>query len=157
MNGRYLEVGVLVLAMLLGGGCTTMGTGTGETRGGGPGVRFDWTAESAVKGQITATFSNGKSYSGSLFQITTDSRVDDFAPLWIGWHRNWGGWQYWDGGPQFVTHYSGRVVANLSDPDGNRMRCNFRLIDAGRGMSGGGQGKCQLGDGRTIDANFPQA
>ena len=121
---------------------------------------LDWKAESAVKGQITATFANGMSYSGMLYQITSDTTVEDMGPLWIGWRGGWGGWggwDYWDNGPEFITHYSGRVVANLKDPDGARMRCNFRLINPSRGMAGGGEGKCQLTDGHTIDATFPSA
>lgn len=157
MNVRSWQVSAIALIALLGAACTTTtGMGTGETRGGGPGVRFDWKAEDAVKGQITATFADGKTYAGQLFQITSDTRVDDVAPLWAGWRRGWGGWDYW-GGPQFVTHYSGRVVANLSDPDGDHMRCNFRLIAPSVGMSGGGEGKCQLSNGHTIDATFPSA
>jgi hypothetical protein len=156
MNRRSVGIGVVVLASLLASACTTMGTGTGETRGGGPGVRFDWTAEGAVKGQMTATFADGHTYSGKLFQITTETTVDSLAPMWYGWGGRWGGWPYWDSGPDFITHYTGRVVANLKDPNGNRMRCNFRLVDPDRGMSGGGQGKCQLSEGgATIDAEFP--
>lgn len=152
-----LKTGVFALAALLVTACTTMGSGIGETRGGGQGVRFSWTARDAVKGDMTATFDGGESYTGPLFQITSDSRVDDMGPLWVGWHRRWGGWGYWDAGPEFVTHYSGRVLANLSNASGEHMRCNFRLIRPAAGMSGGGEGKCQLGDGRTIDATFPAA
>ena len=32
--------------------------------------------------------------------------------------RPHGGWYDWDPGPQFITHYTGRVVANLASPDG---------------------------------------
>jgi hypothetical protein len=150
------------VAALLGAACTTMGTGLGETRGGGPGVRFSWTAQDAVKGQMTATFDSGESYTGTLFQITDDTRADDIGPLWSGWGgrrggRFGGGWGYWNEGPEFITHYSGRVLANLTNASGEHMRCNFRLIRPASGMAGGGQGKCQLSEGREIDATFPSA
>jgi len=157
MSRRMWQFGIVVFAALLGAACTTMGSGTGETRGGGPGVRFSWTAEDAVKGEMTATFDSGEAYAGKLFQITSDTRVDDVAPLWIGWRGRRGGWSNWDDGPEFITHYSGRVLANLSNADGDHMRCNFRLIRPASGMQGGGEGKCQLKDGRTIDATFPAA
>jgi hypothetical protein len=56
-----------------------------------------------------------------------------------------------------VTHYSGHVVANLSDPEGKHIRCNFQLVHPDNGLAGGGEGGCQLPNGRTIDAAFPGA
>ncbi|HEY7640834.1 MAG TPA: hypothetical protein VH814_14000 [Steroidobacteraceae bacterium] len=161
MNRRSLQMGFLALAAVLGGAaCTTTGTGMGETVGGGPGVRFDWKAEDATTGQMTATFAGGESYTGNLFQITSETRVDEVAPLWVGWHR-FGrrglGFDYWDAGPEFIKHYSGRVLANLSDPNGDHMRCNFHLMQPSDGMAGGGAGKCQLSDGHSIEATFPAA
>ncbi|MEJ1963111.1 MAG: hypothetical protein WDO56_16780 [Gammaproteobacteria bacterium] len=155
------QTGVIAAAALLAAACTTMGTGTGETRGGGPGVTFSWTAEDAVKGQMTATFDNGGAYNGKFFQITSNTQVDDMGPLWTGWggRRRWGGggWGYWDAGPEFITHYSGRVLANLKNGSGDHLRCNFRLVRPSSGMAGGGEGKCQLQGGKEIDATFPSA
>jgi hypothetical protein len=157
------RLGAVALAALCVGACATMGTGVGETRGGGQGVNFSWKAQDAVKGQMTATLANGETLSGPMFQITSDTRVDDVTPMVAGWHRRWGGWGgfggwgSWDAGPDFITHYSGRVVANLAGANGDRMRCNFRLVRPASGMSGGGQGKCQLTGGKTIDATFPAA
>ena len=55
---------------------------------------------------------------------------------------------------QFVTHYSGKVVANLRAADGSRIGCRLHLVQPARGMAGGGEGQCQiLGDG-TIQARF---
>ncbi len=157
MSRKLWQSGGILLTALLGAACTTMGSGVGETSGGGPGVNFSWRAENAIKGQMTATLSTGEAYMGNLFQITSDTRVDQVGPLWEGWRgrRGWGGWGYWDAGPEFVTHYTGRVLANLSSPNGDHMRCNFRLIEPDRGMAGGGEGQCQLTAGQTIDATFP--
>jgi hypothetical protein len=144
-------------------GCTTMGTGTGSTPTGGSPTVFSWTSSNGVSGTMTATLSGGQTYSGQYFQITKDTTVDSIAPLWVGGWGGWGGrggwgWGAWgaDPSPDFVTHYSGRVVANLAQPSGAHMRCQFRLADPDSGMNGGGIGQCQLPDGTTIDANFPK-
>ena len=44
--------------------------------------------------------------------------------------KGWGfrGWDYWDTGTDFVTHFTGRVVANLADPEGKHVRCKFQLV-----------------------------
>jgi hypothetical protein len=54
------------------------------------------------------------------------------------------------------THYCGKMVANLASSDGKHMRCKFQLMDPQDGMSGGGQGQCQLPRGKTIDTPFPK-
>ncbi|MEA3003178.1 MAG: hypothetical protein QOH81_1966 [Sphingomonadales bacterium] len=53
-----------------------------------------------------------------------------------------------------MTHYTGRVPANLEGP-GGRMRCRFTLMRPSVGMAGGGQRRCQLPNGTIIDADFP--
>jgi hypothetical protein len=104
---------------------------------------------------MTAILSTGETYSGPFFQITQESRVDSLEPLWVGWGRRWPGWEPWWPSTEFVTHYSGRVVANLQGPNGTHMRCDFRLMRPTAGMAGGGTGRCQLPNGLTIDADFP--
>jgi hypothetical protein len=108
---------------------------------------------------MTAMLSTGETYAGMYFQITSETRIDDLSPLWVGWARPWADWPYWglEPGPQFITDYSGRVVANLEGPNGTHMRCRFQLIRPAAGMAGGGQGLCQLPDGAPIDATFPPA
>jgi hypothetical protein len=152
----------LPLLVALAAGCTTMGTGFGSTATGTNPVNFSWKSSDGVSGSMNASLSDGKTYTGQFFQITSDTTVDDLGPLWAGWgyggRGRWGGdWGFWDPGPEFVTHYSGRVVANLATPDGQHMRCKFQLVHPSDGMAGGGTGQCQLPKGNTIDATFPKA
>ena len=149
----------LPLLVALAAGCTTMGTGFGSTASGKNPVNFSWKSSDSVSGSMNATLSDGKSFTGQFFQITSDTTVDNLGPLWTGWGgRRWGGeWGFWDAGQDFVTHYSGKVVANLSSPDGEHMRCRFQLIHPSDGMAGGGAGQCQLSEGNTIDTTFPKA
>lgn len=159
MNTLNLHTsGRLGLLALLGAvaACTTMGTGVGNARNGGDvNANFAWKSTDDRTGTLTANLSNGDSFSGPFFQVTQDTRVETLAPLWNGWGRPWRG-RYWGPYPDsaFVTHYSGRVVANLADGAGEHMRCHFTLMHPQNGMAGGGAGECQLPSGQTIDATF---
>jgi hypothetical protein len=149
----------LPLLVVLATGCTTMGTGFGSTASGKDPVNFSWKSSDGVSGTMDATAPNGISYTGQFLQVTSDTTVDSLGPMWTGWGPGWrrGGWEYWGDDSEFVTHYSGKVVANLSTSDGKHMRCTFQLVDPSDGMAGGGIGQCQLPDGKTIDTNFPHA
>jgi len=155
-----LSIATLGLPLLLvAAGCTTMGAGTGSTPSGTDPVNFSWKSSDSVSGTMSASLSDGTTYSGQFFQVTRDTTVDNLSPLWAGWGRGpWGyGWNDWGAGPSFITHYTGRVVANLSAPSGAHMRCKFQLASPDAGMAGGGAGQCQMPDGKTIDATFPKA
>jgi hypothetical protein len=148
----------LVLTALV-AGCATMGTGFGTTASGKEAVNFSWKSSDDVSGTMNATLTDGKTFTGQYFQITTDTTVDNLGPLWAGWGPGWrrGGWGYWNAGPEFVKHYTGKVVANLGTPDGTYMRCTFRLVHPSSGMAGGGTGNCQVPDGNQVAATFPKA
>ena len=152
-NLRMLGVVGMVCAI---GACTTMGTGVGNVRNGDLQANFAWKSTDDRTGTLTANLSNGNTFSGPFFQVTHDTRVETLSPLWSGWAGPWRGWRYWGPYPDtsFVTHYSGRVVANLADGAGEHMRCHFHLMHPQHGMAGGGEGQCQLSTGRTIDAMF---
>ena len=158
MHSPHLRIAVAALVSAS-AACTTVGTGFGSSPSGASAVTFNWQSSDSVSGTMTARQSSGKTYSGQFFQITTDTTVDTLGPLWEGWGPGWrrGGWYDWDAGPDFMTHYSGRVVANLLNPDGAHMRCRFQLVHPSEGMAGGGRGECQMPDGSTIDATFPKA
>jgi hypothetical protein len=147
------------LAMLALTACATTGVGTGSTRNNDLTATFTWKSTNDRTGTLTANLNNGQTFNGKFFQIGSESRIEDLGPLWGGWRRGWGGWGYWDPmrGDAFITHYSGKVVANLDGPDSEHMRCRFTLIRPSSGMAGGGEGKCQLPSGKDIDANFPSA
>jgi hypothetical protein len=163
MTHRTVKLG-LPLLVALAAGCTTMGTGFGSTASGADPVTFSWKSSDSVSGTMSATLKDGQAYSGQFFQITKNTTVDNLGPLWTGWGPGWGGgfggfadFGYWDAGPSFVTHYSGKVVANLGTPSGAHLRCTFQLAHPSEGMAGGGRGTCQMPDGKTIDATFPTA
>jgi hypothetical protein len=162
MKHMMVKLGVPLLVVLA-AGCTTMGTGFGSTPSGSNPVNFSWKSSDNVSGTMNATLSDNKTFTGQFFQITSDTTVDNLGPLWAGWggygrRGPWAGeWGFWDAGPEFVTHYSGKVVANLAAPDGKHMRCKFQLVYPSDGMAGGGRGQCQLPQGKTIDTTFPKA
>ena len=141
--------------MILTAACTTTGVGMGTSRTGDLRANFSWIAHGPTEGDMSATMSDGRGYSGRFFQITSQTLVQDLSPLWIGWggRSQWRGWGYWGPSTDVVTHYSGQVLANLNGP-GGYMRCHFRLVRPSAGMSGGGQGNCQLPDGARIRAMF---
>jgi hypothetical protein len=156
MNTSNLRILGLIGMMSAMAACTTMGTGIGNARGGDLQANFAWTSTDDRTGTLTANLSSGDSFSGPFFQVTRDTRVETLAPLWYGWAGPWRGARYWGRYPDtaFVTHYSGRVVANLADGSGEHMRCHFTLMHPQQGMAGGGAGQCQLPSGQTIDATF---
>ena len=151
---------VAALGALALGACetTSSGTGGGNVRGTRKPVAFTWQSTESNRGDITATFGNGRVFTGSYFQMTRETRVDRLDPLWDGWGRPYRrhAWRYW--GPDedaFVKEYSGRILANLHSENGEHMRCRFTLISPSRGMAGGGEGRCQLSEsGQEINAEF---
>ena len=168
---RWLLAGSLLLAV---SACTTTGTGGGEIAGAGKAperVSFNWTSnDGGISGVMTALLP-GQTFSGRFFQITEQTRSEVLVPLWTHWPLGWYDWPYWDRHlmrpypfapafpypyptPQFITHYSGKVVATLEAEGRQRLRCRFDLVEPARGMGGGGDGECQLSDGRTVRADF---
>ena len=163
MNKIALGIG-MALASLAMTACETTGsggTGAGNVRGTQKPVAFTWQSDDGDSGDITATFGSGRVFKGKYYQITDSTRVEHLDPLWDGWGRptRSGGWRYWsnDDRRDFVRKYDGRGLANLRAENGERMRCRFTLDSPTRGMSGGGEGRCQLSESsREISAEFPR-
>jgi hypothetical protein len=157
-------LGSLVCVCLVGAGaagCKSTGVGTGESRTGDVSATFTWEESGPTSGTLHAMVTKpgaaAATYDGKFYQITHDTTIQTIGPLWDAWYPGWSGWRYWGPEPEdsFVEHYTGHVVANLSGPNGQRMRCQFQLLRSGEGMKGGGQGECQLPSGQTIRAEFP--
>ena len=157
MIGFFARIGAASAVAIAIAGCTTMGAGTGESTSGKVSANFQWKEQAATHGTMTANLSDGTNYQGQFFQITQQTRVTDTYPLWTGWagRYRWNGWNYWGPQDEVLTHYSGKVLANLQGPNGY-MRCQFTLASPSSGMDGGGTGQCQLPTGTVIQADFPQ-
>ena len=155
-------------ALLLGLGalsaCTSSGIGGGQLMGADARhepVTFSWlSTDGGMSGTMTAALP-GAVFEGRFFQITRQTRGEVLSPLWDHWHSGWYDWPYWNSPfppayptAQFITYYSGKVVATLASADQQRMRCRFHLAGPAQGMSGGGEGECQLSDGRVVQAVF---
>lgn len=145
--------------------CTTIGTGTGQLASADTQetpVAFNWTSkDGGMSGTMTAALPEAV-FAGRFFQITQQTRGEVLMPLWAHWRQGWYDWPYWSGPmssayptTQFITHYSGKVVATLESANNERMRCRFHLVDPASGMGGGGEGQCQLSDARMVRAVFP--
>ena len=151
----------LAVSLLIMVGCKSTGSGTGASNTGDVQAHFTWQQSEATSGTLTAIVSypggSQETYAGKFYQITRNSTVESMGPLWYPWHPGWGGWAYWGAAPdeEFVTHYTGHVLANLTGPAGKGMRCQFQLLRADEGMKGGGEGQCQLSSGQNIRADFP--
>jgi hypothetical protein len=108
---------------------------------------------------MSATLADGKIFSGDYLEITREAGIEGLDPMWERWDRGWSSDPFaGESMPEFgsATLYSGRVLANLRAGDGQRMRCRFHLNVPSLGMAGGGQGKCELKNGGSVDAVFPR-
>lgn len=156
---------ILLAALWLVSACTSTGSGSGQVRdkaGQEAPVTFRWqSTDAGMSGSMTAALP-GALYEGRFFQITRQVRGEVLDPLWRHWRSGWYDWPYWNGPwlppfpttAQFITYYSGKVVATLESAGQSHMRCRFHLVAPARGMSGGGEGECQLSDGRVVQAVF---
>ena len=161
---RLIAAAVAAGAVLLLSACASTGMGGGElTRKGRSAepVLFTWkSTDGGISGRMVATLPDA-TYQGRFFQITQQTESQAIAPLWDGWTEGWYDWPYWGNGSygpydvnQFITRYTGKVVATLQSPAGKRMRCRLHMAHPARGMAGGGDGECQIAGAGTILATF---
>lgn len=140
----------LLLSLL--GACATTGVGTGAlepSRSGRPEtVDFAWRAEpSAVRGTIEASLPSGERFRGSWIRL--DARTDP-SSLTAYYRAFEGGWMGLSA-PAFARAYEGDLVALLTGPGDERMRCHFALAHPEEGPAAGSRGSCELSDGHTVE------
>jgi hypothetical protein len=149
------------IGLALCAGCAHAGTGQGQLekptgqgeQAEGP-VVFNWSSDSdPSEGKLTATLSDGRVFDGTYLQLTSTTLEPTYGPYYSAWAGpRWGVGGPWYTGPQdqFVTEYSGKVIAHLTSPDDTRMRCKFVLRKPESGMLGGAQGDCQLSTKESV-------
>ena len=119
----YQLIAASALALIVLAGCTTTGLGRGEmTAKDKPAepVLFSWkSTDGGMSGTMVATLPDA-TYTGKFLQITRQTQRETLAPMWNGWNEGWNDWPYWTqpypapyDATQFITYYSGKVVANL--------------------------------------------
>jgi hypothetical protein len=157
-NGsRFFAATCLALAL---GACTTIdgGTGTGSILSSRQPVSFTWKSrDGGLTGTMSATLADGTAFTGPYLESSSERDFTQFFPMLSRWTTGWGDWGSGRFAPIDVesnTDYSGKVVANLSGPGAQRMRCAFDLDDPPSGMDGGGHGRCRFAGGAIVDATF---
>jgi hypothetical protein len=125
-------------------------------------VEFVWASEDGSSGTLNVRLPGGHTFQGNYYEITRTTLVPSIGGFYGGWYGPWygpswtwgGAWPYYGTVDEFVTYYTGKVVALLDDGRGEHMRCRFELLDNTRGMAGGGTGECQTSTGTRITAWF---
>lgn len=128
-------------------------------------VAFRWRSDTgSLSGEIETTMPGGEAFRGRFHEITRTTQVGElndfystwYGDPWVGPTWAWGDmWPYYGTIEEYLTSYTGKVVATLTSPSGTRMRCRFTLDDPDRGLKGGGAGECQLSNGERITADIP--
>jgi len=156
MASSHLKPLLAILASGALAACTTTGTGVGGSRNGAVTSAFTWVSDDGISGTMTAVSSDGRTFKGPFFQITHETQAYTLSPVWNGWdgRARWHGWTGWGARDFHATTYTGKVLANLADPSGARMRCRFSLVRPAYGLASGASGQCQLPDGTIIEADF---
>lgn len=128
-------------------------------------VSFTWKEakgkDKAHSGTIETTLPDGETFEGQYHEIiatTTIETIEGFYGSWYGdpWADwTWGGaWPRYATTTEYLSYYTGHIVALLGGNRGTTMRCDFQVADATRGLKSGGEGECQLSNGDRITAVF---
>lgn len=157
----------LLMALMLSACPSRQGAFTGnvvETAPGQPASRersaaFLWAARgTSQRGEIQASLPDGEGFLGRYVELHPTTSAEAIGDLYDAWYEGFtgplqAGWPHY---PlrEYIRAYEDKVVAVLDGDRSRRMRCVFDLFDPGRGMRGGGKGRCQRSNGELIVARF---
>lgn len=153
--GWHLRVWAFPAAVAIAlAGCESTGAGQGalyypSSPAGLGTVRISWRSDggNVAHGRIRAVMPDGRQFDGTYVEPT--STLDSWATASsCGGRGCWGGSQ----GVGWSTVYSGKLVAAMSGPSGESMRCGFVLSDPDLGAAGGGVGRCTLSTGEHVES-----
>lgn len=144
---KPLGVGlILLLSVGLLAACS--GTMKGMVQQGGGSVHFQFEDTGIGHGKLRATLSDGEAFKGRFADEASSGYVTEFDTEGTGAtivHKE---------AFKAVESYSGNIEAILFGNKGHTMRCKFHANNSFMGLPSGGEGRCEVSDGRVIDVQF---
>lgn len=137
---------ILLIFIVLLAACS--GTMKGMVQQGGESVNFQFEDTGIGNGTLRTTLSDGETFKGKYADESSSGFVTGFDTEGTEAtivHRE---------AFEAVESYSGNIDAVLFGNKGHTMRCKFRVRNSLRGLPSGGEGRCQVSDGRVIDVQF---
>ena len=137
---------ILLLSIGLLAACS--GTMKGVVQQGGGSVSFQFEETGIGHGNLIAKLSDGETFKGRFADEASSGFVTGFDT---------------EGREATIVHkeafealqsYPGNIEAILFGNKGHTMLCRFRPGNYLRGLPSGGEGRCQVSDGRVIDVQF---
>ena len=137
---------ILLLSIGLLAACS--GTMKGMVQQGDGSVNFQFEDTGIGHGKLSATISDGETFKGRFADEASSGYVTGFDT---------------EGRGAIIVHpeefeavesYSGNIEAILFGNKGHTMRCKFRANNSLLGLPSGGEGRCEVSDGRVIDVQF---
>ena len=138
-------IGLILLLFIVGLLAACSGTMKGMVQQGGESVNFQFEDTGIGHGELRATLSDGEKFEGKFAEESSSGFVTGFDTSGTIVHKE---------AFEAVESYSGNIEAILFGNKGHIMRCKFRAANTLRGLPSGGEGRCQVSDGRVIDVQF---
>ena len=137
---------VLLLSIGLLAACS--GTMKGVVQQGGESVNFQFEDTGFGYGKLRTTLPDGETFEGKFAEEASSGYITGFNATGTGATIMRGSTF------EAVESYSGNIEAILFGNKGHTMRCKFRSDISLMGLASGGEGRCQVSDGRVIDVQF---